>query len=169
VSCLSSGLCVAVDDAGNVVTSSNPTAGAAAWAVNKVDGSYNSLRGVACPSSSLCVVVDDCGNVVTSSNPTGSVWIVTHIDGRSDCSLLTSGASPGSLGGVSCPSATQCVVVDSSGNVVTSSNPTGGKAAWKITNVDRAGAGLSSVSCPSPSLCVTVDGVGNVVIGTDQP
>ena len=39
VSCPSSGLCVAVDRAGNVVTSTNPTGGAAAWTVTDVDGS----------------------------------------------------------------------------------------------------------------------------------
>ncbi len=37
---------------------------------------------------------------------------------------------------VSCPSATLCVAVDSSGNVVTSTNPTGGAAAWHIAHVD---------------------------------
>jgi hypothetical protein len=70
VSCPSSGLCVAVDQSGNVVTSSNPTGGAAAWTVTHVDG-FNSLSGVSCPSSGLCVAVDQSGNVVTSSNPTG--------------------------------------------------------------------------------------------------
>src|ERR1019366_9950291 len=56
-SCPSSGLCVAVDNRGNLVTSSNPTGGAAAWTVTDVDGS-NGLDGVSCPSSGLCVAVD---------------------------------------------------------------------------------------------------------------
>ncbi len=70
VSCPSSGLCVGVDNFGNVVTSSNPTGGAGAWAVTNVVGA-NFMTGVSCPSSSLCVAVDGGGNVVTSSNPTG--------------------------------------------------------------------------------------------------
>ena len=70
VSCPGSGLCVAVDNSGNVVTSSNPTGGPVAWTVTKVDAS-NSLFGVSCPSSGFCAVVDNDGNVVTSSNPTG--------------------------------------------------------------------------------------------------
>jgi hypothetical protein len=66
VSCPSSGLCVAVDGSGNVVTSSNPTGGAAAWTVTNVDGT-NILKGVSCPSSGLCVAVDEGGNVVTGT------------------------------------------------------------------------------------------------------
>src|SRR5207245_9238698 len=38
VSCSLSSLCVAVDDAGNVATSTTPTGGMAAWTVTKVDG-----------------------------------------------------------------------------------------------------------------------------------
>src|SRR4029077_8151332 len=66
VSCPSSGLCVAVDFAGNVVSSSNPTGGAAAWTVANVDG-LNIMTGVSCPSSGLCVAVDQVGNVVTGT------------------------------------------------------------------------------------------------------
>jgi hypothetical protein len=66
VSCPSSGVCIAVDVAGNVVISSNPTGGAAAWTVTDVDG-YNPLRGASCTSSGLCVAVDEEGNVVTGA------------------------------------------------------------------------------------------------------
>ena len=54
--------------------------------------------------------------------------------------------------GVSCPSVNFCVAVDDSGNVVTSTNPTGGAAAWTVTNV--GGYDLTGVSCPSSVLCV---------------
>jgi hypothetical protein len=67
VSCPSSGLCVAVDEWGDVVTSTNPTGGASAWTVTHVDGS-NFLSGVSCPSSGLCVTVDEIGDVVTGAN-----------------------------------------------------------------------------------------------------
>src|SRR5256712_5179038 len=84
VSCPSSGLCFAVDNAGNLVASSNPTGGVAAWTVTRVDGS-NSLFGVSCPSGSFCAVADNAGNVVTSSNPTGgaAAWTVTKVDSGS--------------------------------------------------------------------------------------
>ena len=69
------------------------------------------------------------------------------------------------LNGVSCPSSDFCVALDQVGNAVTSSNPTGGKAAWTLTNVDDSNS-LNGVSCLSAGLCVVVDGAGNVVIGT---
>jgi hypothetical protein len=67
--------------------------------------------------------------------------------------------------GVSCPSSGLCVAVDDNGNVVVSSNPTGGAAAWTVTNIDGNNS-LRGVSCPSIDLCFAVDGIGNVVIGT---
>src|SRR5919198_4752230 len=67
------------------------------------------------------------------------------------------------LVGVSCPSTSLCVAVDySGGNVVTSTNPAGGAAAWTVTNVDgsprlqSSGVRLSAVSCQTNSLCVAV-------------
>jgi hypothetical protein len=155
VSCPSSGLCVAVDGAGDVVTSTNPTGGAAAWTVTDVDGS-NYLNGVSCPSSGLCVAVDNNGDVVTSTDPTGgaATWTVTDVDGSN------------LLSGVSCPSSGLCVAVDSAGNAVTSTNPTAGAAAWTVTDVDSTN-GLDGVSCPSSGLCVAVDTVGNVVTSTN--
>ena len=82
VSCATASLCVAVDDAGNVVTSTDPTGGAAKWTAANVDGS-NSLRDVSCPSTSLCVAVDNVGNVVTATDPTGgsAAWTAASVDG----------------------------------------------------------------------------------------
>lgn len=45
-------------------------------------------------------------------------------------------------------------------------NPTGGAAAWKVTNVDGTNS-LLGVSCPNSGLCFAVDGIGNVVVGTN--
>lgn len=73
---------------------------------------------------------------------------------------------------MSCPSASLCVGGDGSGNVVTSTDPTGGRRAWKIAHIASTeinGGGCAEngtcfgVSCPSVSLCVAVDGVGNVL------
>jgi hypothetical protein len=66
-----------------------------------------------------------------------------------------------------------CVAVDWAGNVLTSSDPTGGAKAWTITDVDGPNnqpvsdrPTLADISCPALSLCVTVDAVGNVIVGT---
>jgi hypothetical protein len=157
VSCPASGLCVAVDNGGNVVTSTNPTGWASAWTVTDVDGS-NLLFGVSCPSIGLCVAVDWSGNVVTSTNPTGGASAWTAADDVS--------GGTNSLSGVSCPSIGLCVAVDNAGNVVTSTNPTGGTAAWTVTHVDGSNY-LSGVSCPSSGLCIAVDRSGDVVTSTD--
>ena len=55
LSCASTRLCVAVDDAGNVLTSSDPADGPA-WHSAAVDPGHQ-LRGVSCPSTRFCVVV----------------------------------------------------------------------------------------------------------------
>ena len=70
ISCASTSLCVAVDGAGDVLSSSNPAGGSGAWTMINVDGT-TPFRGVSCPSLSLCVAVDAAGNVVTSTDPTG--------------------------------------------------------------------------------------------------
>ena len=161
VSCPTVDLCVAVDGNGNVVTSNKPARAGADWLVSHVDGNF--LSAVSCPSSSLCVAVDIVGNVVTSSNPTGGsgAWGVAHVDGSS-CVVTETGA-PCYLSSVSCPTVDLCVAVDESGSVVTSTKPTGGAAAWEVTNLNNGGlydpySLHSGVSCPTSRLCF---GVGN--------
>jgi hypothetical protein len=74
------------------------------------------------------------------------------------------GSTP--LNAVACPSTSQCVAVDDSGNVLTSVDPTGGSAAWQVANVDGQ-TPLGAVGCASSSLCVAVDDNGDVISSTD--
>jgi|GEM_PF-1735924 len=60
--------------------------------------------------------------------------------------------------GVSCPSVGLCVAVDGVGDVLASTDPTGGTGAWARTKVTE---GFDGVSCPSAELCVAV---GNGVL-----
>ena len=154
VSCPSTSLCVAVDDAGDVLTSTDPAGGAGAWTVTDVDGSH-ALSGVSCPSTSLCVAVDSAGDVLSSTDPTGggAAWNVVNVieDDR--------------IVGVSCSSTSLCVAVDVDGNVLASSDPTGGAGDWSSTEV--VSGNLLSVSCPSDSLCVATDNAGHVVTTAD--
>jgi hypothetical protein len=62
ISCPSTGLCVAVDSAGNVLVSTNPNGDASTWSMSNVDGS-NVLSGMSFTLTSLCVTVDRAGNV----------------------------------------------------------------------------------------------------------
>lgn len=172
ISCPSASLCVVVDSAGNVVTSTDPGGGAKTWTVDHVDGSGGTsalLSGVSCPSVSVCVAVDQAGNVVTSPNPTGgaSAWSVAHVNGIYG------------LVSVSCPSTSLCVAVDDFGNVATSTDPTAGQSAWRVAHADptilpcgphgtnECQAPFLSVSCATASLCVAFDEAGDVVSSTN--
>jgi hypothetical protein len=155
VSCVSESLCVAVDSAGNVLTSTNPVAKPAKWHIKSVEG--NAIYDVSCASASLCVAVDAGGNILSSTNPGASspTWTATyHVDTHQ-------------LYGISCVQTSTCVAVDSAGNVVSSTDPTGGASAWTVTSVDSEQ--LNGVSCVSLSLCVAVDSAGDGVIGEPAP
>ena len=151
VSCPSGNLCVAADDAGNILASTNPT-DPAGWAVADVDSTH-SVNGISCPSTSLCVAVDDDGNAITSTDPAGgaSTWTVADLFGV--------GAQGGREGGgyfydVSCASASLCFAT-ANGQIVTSTNPTGGAGAWKATALNGF-----HVSCPSSLQCFAASDAG---------
>jgi hypothetical protein len=115
-------LCVAVDSWGNVLSSTDPAAGARAWKLVALPtGRPLQPMSVSCPSASLCAIAD--GPVIyTSTDPTGaaSAWSAT--------TLVSGEALIGDE--VVCPSTTLCVASLSHGSVATSTNPTGGAGAW---------------------------------------
>jgi hypothetical protein len=82
-------------------------------------------------------------------------WTPSNVDSSND------------LTAVSCASASLCVAGETGGNVVTSSNPTGGAGAWSVAHAGASGTAINGVSCPSVSLCVAVDSAGNVVTSTN--
>jgi beta-lactam-binding protein with PASTA domain len=157
VSCPSVRLCIATDQYGYVLTTTEPTSGPLGWSWANIDGPID-LRGVSCPNERLCVAVDQNGNVLWSKHPTGgaSSWHVTSVD-------------PGqSMTAVSCPSTSLCVAGDASGNVITSTDPTGGKAAWSLAHVlaGNSSASLRGVSCVPQSLCILTDEAGDLITST---
>jgi len=62
LACPSANRCVAVDQTGHVLTSTDPTGGAGAWRVVDVDP--NGLVSLSCPSVALCVAVDGNSSVL---------------------------------------------------------------------------------------------------------
>jgi hypothetical protein len=155
ISCPTVHLCVAVDGNGNAIVSTNPTGGASAWTKFEVDTVfYNTLYGVSCPTVHLCVAVDTSGDVVTSTNPTGgaSAWVTTaNVDPEPP------GGNPdaNSIDAVSCPSVHLCIAGDFSGNILTTTNPTGAASAWTVSPVETSSS-ISSVSCPAVHFCMAV-------------
>jgi hypothetical protein len=155
VSCPSASLCVADDDAGAVVSSTDPAGGAGAWHRALVDSS--AIDGMSCPSVSLCVAGDDQGRILTSTNPAAGAGAWSSPVSVSTHELIS----------ISCPAVSLCVAVEfGGGQVWTSTNPTGGAGAWSSASID-SGPGLWAVSCPTVSLCVAVDTNGNVLTSTD--
>jgi hypothetical protein len=101
VKCLSTKLCIACDQAGDLVTSTDPQS--THWTVGTHDLNWLSWHG-----TTWCAAVDNAGDVLTTTDPAGpaSAWTVRHIDGSH------------SITGISCPTATLCVAVDNAGDVI---------------------------------------------------
>ena len=158
VSCPSAGLCVAVDTAGHVITSTDPTGGSSTWDVSNLTQAGLALTGVSCPSVSLCIAVDANGDIITSTNPLGGpkAWNITG--GILDSSFPAY---------VSCPSATFCVAVDANDKVAYSTDPTGGASAWSTYLTDYPGLAFDGISCATSTLCVGIDSSSEVVVSTD--
>jgi hypothetical protein len=148
IRCPTASFCVAIDSAGNVLTTTSPLAGAKGWKRSHLD---KSLTALACPSTVLCVAVDSNGYVLTSRKPAGGAktWSKKLVD-----TVL-----PRELSAVACRS-NLCVTGDNQGNAFTSTNPAGGRHAWKLTSLPSNGDSpgvMSGFSCPLRSLCVGVD------------
>lgn len=154
MSCPSVSLCVATDSAGNVLATTSPAGGPQAWSISAVAG--GPLNGISCPTETLCVAIGG-NDIYTSTNPTGGTgaWAVTHVN------------SAAGLSAVACPSPSLCVATGlATGTVaivptvVTSTHPTGGAAAWSVTEI-AIPESLQTILCPSTNLCVAA-GVPNV-------
>jgi RHS repeat-associated protein len=113
IACATTSKCAAVDGAGNALTLTIESSGAASVSKHDIDGT-NNLIAVTCTGSSTCVAVDSVGSVFVSTNG-GESWTKQYSLGDD----LTS---------VSCASSSLCATVDTTGNV-TAFNPAGGTVA----------------------------------------
>ncbi|MGA2321332.1 MAG: hypothetical protein ABSG95_11430 [Solirubrobacteraceae bacterium] len=112
LACPSVKLCVAVDSAGRVLTSSDPTRDRP-WSVADVDPRVVTQPGLqASPGTPVGP-----GSPSLSGTPAVPPTVV-------DASLTA----------VSCPSRKFCTAVDDFGTIAYSTYPTGGARAWKLTN-----------------------------------
>ncbi len=179
IACPSVSLCVAVDDAGDVVTSTNPAAGL--WTVTTVPGAAG-FSGVSCPSTSLCVAVDRAGHVATASAPNGGAgaWSVTQVSDHPlsavSCSAVTMCAATVDAGAI-----TSLPQAHAAGTVIVSTAPqvTGswvaehadgylGFECGKYTQWGNCSNSFTGLSCPTAtSLCIASDHYGNVVSSAD--
>ncbi|HTA12398.1 MAG TPA: hypothetical protein VK765_03175 [Solirubrobacteraceae bacterium] len=161
VSCASEALCVAVDEQGDALITSDPAAPAASWEATSIDkGSEGPpLSAVSCAPGGPCVAVDRHGNAFVDQRPGASSWSHTTIE---------HGAR---LTGVSCASASLCVAVDEAGDMW--SNTDSGLGVWTAARFGSEHP-WSAVSCspstsaaPSRSVCVAVDTAGELLASED--
>lgn len=156
--CPHSNLCVAVDQAGDVVTTTNPTGSPSDWSLANVFD--RSLRAVSCSPNSVCVAVTDnecppnavCPEVIEP----GAVVATTDPTGGSAAWSAATVSKAGNLHDVDC-TVGLCAALDSNSQILTSANPTGGSGAWSVADVaGNSTLELKGISCPSASLCVAV-------------
>jgi hypothetical protein len=177
VSCPSAGLCVAVDHAGNVVTSTDPTAGGDAWSTAPLESTgYDRLGGVSCPSSTLCVIGDYAKTLYVSTDPAAgaSTWTPQAGYYPHDMAIPAGPNVPSPSAEVSCATASFCFASLSlygGETLATSLDPAGGETAWTRHSQSYTGdpslPPIAGVSCVSVSLCVAVDASGHVLSSTD--
>jgi hypothetical protein len=162
VSCPTSTLCVA-NDSTQLFVSTDPTAGPQAWkSAGITDTSLSGIGQVSCASAKLCLAFDSGGFAFVSLNPAGGpgAWTKNQIDQdpHGNDFLIFGGY------GITCTKSPLCVAVDSNGQVVTSTNPSGGASAWTTSWIDGSNQ-ISGLACPG--LCVAVDQGGNVLTSAD--
>jgi hypothetical protein len=169
VACPTASLCVAIDHDGGVVAATHPTGGRRAWKRTAIiaPSKHDPLAGIACPSRAECVAIDSRNDeVVTSHRPGRSgTWTQTAI-----AAPRTEAYAPGAI---DCGSPKLCVIAGTTGGqdnfVVTSTDPLGGRHAWKATrHLPKRTGYLSSISCPSASFCAAT-GYESPVIYTTAP
>lgn len=170
ISCPSAGLCVAVGTEGEILSSTAPLAGPSAWHGTQLGGEPvdRTLLGVGCGGAGLCVTGNTDNTIYVSQSPTGSASTRAPSQGGSNVQITD----------VDCPSEAKCVAVDNNGDVLTSTDPTGGLGAWTFENLLPYASPLEEanvlanaffgVSCASPSLCA-IGGAKGQIFTSSEP
>jgi hypothetical protein len=158
VACPTSGLCVAVDDRGNALTTTDPATVPATWTAQQVTAT--GLNQVVCNGTSLCAATGQGGVVAVTTDPAAPApqWTTTSLPGGISARLQ-------------CPTSTQCLAVGVTGQTFVMTLGADGQPAWvpgaKIAVADDPRTGLSDVSCPSSSLCLALGVAGDTYASTD--
>jgi hypothetical protein len=180
VGCLNSTYCVAVDHAGDLWVTTNPTAGTSAWHLFKgqtSSGKVFPILGMAgiqvscAVDPSRCVAVGQRGGAATvTPSLRGQLHLQTglsvYVWGRvvatgvscEEALCVTVGGFTGQIPGLP--------AVVNSGYVYTYTESADYGGSVTGTEIPNASV-LTAVSCPSPSFCVATDATGDVLTSTD--
>jgi hypothetical protein len=155
ISCPGLRLCVAVDSAGGVLSSTDPTGAARRW--HRVVVAAH-LVGISCASVELCVAWS-MTHVAVSTDPSGDAraWTLSHPTHAED--LLA----------VVCPTAHRCVALahEAGSNELdglTTTDPL--RPPWHAFSVDDrtyTAATTAALACPSGAFCAGVDSFGDAL------
>ena len=157
--CPSTSFCVHNTGGGVDWSTAPSTTGSTGWTNTAITGNPT-VDGVTCAPGStsttgLCVLVTSAGKVGYTTNVSGGSWTLATIDGTNV------------INSVSCSSTTFCAAVDANGNVLTSTNPTGGAGAWTTTSINGT-TSINSISCVSTGLCVAGANNGVVLVSSNN-
>jgi hypothetical protein len=156
LSCPTAHFCAAVDDIGNVFTTTNPTGGKSAWHGTEIDDIE--LLAVGCSGPSLCAALDYYGNAFTSKAPSSGIWHRAALTTQSGAEFY----------GVSCAGSSLCVGVEAGGTIYRTNNPGAVTPKWRKTKVGRGA--WDDVNCPTAHKCVAVggyNGKGRIAVSTN--
>jgi Divergent InlB B-repeat domain len=142
LSCPSTTLCVAGDDSGQVLFSTDPASPTSAWTHVTIPAA-DELTAASCATTTFCVLGDNnTGNVYVSHSPTvaaSASWTSVSVNSYG-------------VNAVACPSTTVCVAATGDGASISND----GGMSWTAVTGATFTPGFQSVSCPSTSLCVLV-------------
>jgi hypothetical protein len=144
LACPNVSLCVGVDESGDVVVSTDPTGGSAAWTSSRIAEAAPftiPLSDVACaPDGALCIAVGSAG-MFTSTDPSGGAPAWHRVAGSQQA------------GAVSCPDENLCVAASASA-VLSSTRPADPSEPWHETALPGPGPiGIDQISCPTSTFC----------------
>jgi hypothetical protein len=192
VSCPASNLCVAVDNAGDVLVSTDPAAGANGWGAPMDIAGNDVISSVSCPTTTLCVAVGP-SVTLTSTDPIGgsSAWVASYEGGGFSVSCPsasfcmefvdwglyetfdpTTGAAYGQgvigstvVVGVYCASVSLCFATTGSTILDVTTDPMDSSPTWQASQPSGDNQ-VEGVSCLSSGLCVAVGSNGWVETST---
>lgn len=159
VSCPSPDICTALDQAGNVVLSTDPAADPSPWnvAYREPPDSSSGLDAVGCTSAHFCFGTDNWGNFLASVNPAAgqSAWAAADLrgaDGAKDDTTLDH-----LIRDAACTSSTACIATSDEMRLFATSDPAARAPDWKPTGLGP----VLSITCSGHGWCFAVgsDGV----------
>jgi hypothetical protein len=159
ISCPTTTLCLAVDNAANgqVAYTTDPTGPASAWTLTAI-GTGVTLDSVSCVSATFCMIGGTDGYFATAPTGGATAWKAT----------TSLSASSSVIASISCATLKLCVGVGygnaGAGLATGSSTPT--TTTWSNSLIgsdppEQNAQVVDSVACPARNFCVAVDGASN--------